>query len=66
MRADYPSIVSGLDQLYFSPLLEDETLQERANTIEVFLVSNGWTWDEYLEELSNEKPTWTQLPSSMS
>lgn len=60
MRADYPSIVAGLDQLFFSPLIEDETLQQRVDCIEVFLKSNGWTWDEYLEELSKEKPTWIQ------
>lgn len=66
MRADYPSIVSGLDQLFFSPLVEDETPQERSDCIEVFLKFNGWTWDEYLEELSKEKPAWTPPLSSMS
>lgn len=48
MKAERATITSGLDQLFFSPLIEDESLQDRANAIESFLNQNGWTWDDYL------------------
>lgn len=50
MKAERATITSGLDQLFFSPLIEDESLQDRANTIESFLSLNGWTWDDILSD----------------
>jgi hypothetical protein len=66
MRASYETITSGLDQLFFSPLVENESPLDRAGTIDTYLVSNGWTWDEYINELSNEQMTWTTLPLSQN
>lgn len=54
MRTDYQTLSSGLDQLIFSPLIEDETIEERADTIRVYLRSNGWTWESVLEYICNE------------
>jgi hypothetical protein len=54
MRADYKTIVSGLDQLYFSRLIEDETIESRRETIETFLLSNGWTWAQLLTHIEKE------------
>jgi hypothetical protein len=62
MRPNYQTIVIGLDQLFFLPLMEKETAQDRADCIEAYLKLNGWTWDEYINELSKEE-TWIPLPS---
>jgi hypothetical protein len=43
-----------LDQLFFSQLLPQETVETRAETIEVFLSSNGWSWDKILDYLVME------------
>lgn len=37
-----------LDQLFFGDLIEDETPQDRADAIEVFLKSNNLTWDDVI------------------
>ena len=54
MRLSYQKVISMLDQLFFSSLIEDETAQNRAETIEVFLSTNGWDWNQIIEELSKE------------
>lgn len=66
MKASWETINSGLDQLFFTPLVKDEDALDRAQTIDTYLVSNGWTWDEYINELSNEQMTWTTQPSSQN
>ena len=55
-RLSYNQMVLGLDQLFFSDKLENmEQAEERADTIEAYLESCGWTWDELLnyKESSN-------------
>ncbi len=64
MKASWETINSGLDQLFFTALVADEGPLDRAQAIDTYLVSNGWTWDEYINELSNEQMTWTTQPSS--
>lgn len=54
MKATWETISSGLDQLWFTPFVEDETPQDRADATENFLKSNGWTWDEVLNEISKD------------
>lgn len=59
MKLSWEAINSGLDQLFFTPLVVDEDALDRAKTIDTYLTTNGWTWDEYINELSNEQMTWT-------
>lgn len=44
----------GLDQLWFTPLSESETIEDRSETIEKFLKSNHWTWDKVLDAMGKE------------
>lgn len=50
MKASKEAIQTGLDQLWFSPLGQNESAQDRADAIETFLSANGWTWDDVLKE----------------
>lgn len=55
MKPNWETISTGLDQLFFiTPLLEDETIQDRADTIDLYLQANGWTWDEVIAETAKE------------
>ena len=54
MQASYQTISLGLDQVFFRPLIEDETAQDRRDAIETFLSANGWTWDQVLEQMTKE------------
>lgn len=54
MKASWGIISVGLDQLFFSPLLEDETAESRDETIVKFLTANGWTWDDVLDRMAEE------------
>lgn len=54
MKAKWETISIGLDQLWFSPLGDCETIQDRADAIETFLKANGWNWDEVLDYISKE------------
>ncbi len=54
MKAKWETISIGLDQLWFSPLGDCETIQDRADAIDTFLSSNGWSWDEVLEYIAKE------------
>lgn len=49
-RANKETVLTGLDQLFFSPLAQDESAQDRADAIDTFLSANGWTWDDVLKE----------------
>lgn len=51
-RLSFELINAGLDQLYFSPLLDEESVDDRAESIQKFITLNGWTWDSYIEKLS--------------
>jgi hypothetical protein len=55
MRSDYQTIMIGLDQLFFTPFGTDESVQDRAELIEAFILSNQWTWQEILNEMSKEE-----------
>lgn len=44
----------GLDQLWFTPLTDCETIQDRADAVDTFLNSNGWNWDEVLDYIAKE------------
>lgn len=48
MKTNRATLDSGLDQLFFSPLVEGETVQDRADAIETFLKSNNATWDDVI------------------
>jgi hypothetical protein len=52
MRPDYIQVASQLDRFFFSPLLENETLELRAASIDYWLELNQWTWDQVIEEMS--------------
>lgn len=54
MRSSYQDLLLGLDQLFFTPLVQHETAEDRAQTIEAFLAAKSWTWDEILEEIGND------------
>jgi hypothetical protein len=54
MKSVWETISIGLDQLWFTPLSDCETIQDRADAIETFLSSNGWTWDDVLKEIGKE------------
>lgn len=54
MRASWETISTGLDQLWFTPFIKDESPQDRDNAINTFLKTNGWTWDEVLNEIAKE------------
>lgn len=54
MKSSWQTISAGLDQLFFSPLIEDETLEDRAAVIDLFLITNGWNWDTVMAEMVKE------------
>lgn len=54
MKAPWETITSGMDQLFFTPFLKEETAYDRAQAIDAFLLANGWTWDEVLDSIAKE------------
>lgn len=54
MKASWETISSGLDQLWFTPLIENETPDDRAQTVDTFLNANGWNWDDVINHLAKE------------
>jgi hypothetical protein len=54
MKASWQTISTGLDQLWFTPLGDCESIQDRADATENFLKLNGWTWDEVLDTIAKE------------
>jgi hypothetical protein len=54
MKAPWETISSGLDQLFFTPFLAEESAFDRAQAIETFLSANGWDWDEVLKRIGEE------------
>lgn len=54
MKSTWTTISTGLDQLWFTPLLDCESVVDRADAIENFLKSNGWSWDEVLDYIAKE------------
>ena len=57
MRSNYQDVLLGLDQLFFTPLLQGETAKDRAQTIEAFLANKEWTWDNLLERIGQDNDT---------
>jgi len=57
MQANYQDVLLGLDQLFFTPLLQEETAKDRAQTIEAFLANKEWTWDNLLERIGQDNDT---------
>ena len=54
-KVPYCQMTIKLDQLMFgSTLPEVQVVKDRADVIEAYLASCGWTWDEVLEEICNE------------
>lgn len=53
-KASYQTIKLGLDQLFFSRLIEDERPEDRAEAVEKFLSLNGWSWDDVLKQMEEE------------
>lgn len=41
-----------LDRLFFLPLKENETIEQRSESIDSYLVSVGYTWDDVLETIN--------------
>jgi hypothetical protein len=54
MKSVWDTISIGLDQLWFTPLSDCESIEDRAEAIETFLSANGWTWDMVLDYISSE------------
>ncbi len=54
MKASWETISIGLDQLFFGKMIADESIESRSDTIEKFLVANGWSWDEVLDMMGKE------------
>lgn len=47
-RQPYQVFLQGLDHLFFSSLLEGESPEDRAETIETYLKSNGFSWNDVI------------------
>lgn len=52
MRLSYSQLVLGLDRLYFGG---DYEAEPQALTVEAYLESNGWNWDDLLKEMAKEQ-----------
>ena len=51
MKKPFKEVFDQLDKLFFySPLKPDD----KAKVVEAYLQSAGWTWDQYLEEITKE------------
>jgi hypothetical protein len=56
MKLSYQQMVVGLDKLFFCANLNEsqsETI-ERANTIEAYIESCGYTWKDITDYMANE------------
>jgi len=54
MRITYEELNAGLDQLYALPMLKGESVEDRMNAIEEFVVSNGWDWNLLIDAIIAE------------
>jgi hypothetical protein len=55
LKLPYSSLTTELDKLFFLPLAENESIQTRDCAINALLTSNGWTWDELINELAKSE-----------
>lgn len=51
-RLPFAIFAIGLDKLYFMPLAENEDVHMRCLAIDQYIDSNGWTWDDIIEEMA--------------
>ena len=51
-RPTYAELTIGLDQLYFLPLGEEETLDDRMHVIEAYIKMSHWTMDEIIDVMA--------------
>ena len=56
-KLSYAELNVGLDQLYMQELIPGEQIHDRMETVENYIRSNGWTYDEIISEMINETPT---------
>jgi|GEM_PF-4381477 len=54
MKTSWKVFSPVLDQLFFSPLLSYEKVEDRAEAIENCLKQNGYTWDDVLNSIIYE------------
>lgn len=54
-KLPYQQVSDQIDRLFFSPLYPNETTELRSLTIEAYIESAGWTWDEVIEQLYKSK-----------
>lgn len=60
-RISYQQMIIGLDALFFSkPLQSTEQAIERVDTIEAYLESCGYTWDDILDYILAEELPYEQ------
>jgi hypothetical protein len=50
-EAKAEALMTTLDQLWFKPLFDGETIDDRAESIETLLRQSDLTWDKVLEAL---------------
>lgn len=55
-KIPYAQLIIGLDQLFFGKM-GSESVEARAEAIERYLSSNGWTWEEVHEASAIEEAT---------
>ena len=51
MKLTYKDVCTQLDQLFLMPLHYNETIEQRDLSVQAYLESVGWTWDDIIEEL---------------
>lgn len=51
MKISYKEVSSNLDKLFFLPLSFNETIEQRKITIDSYLESVGWSWDDIVNEI---------------
>lgn len=57
-RLPYDQMIIELDKLFFGGTIENmEQAEDRADTIEAYLESCGWSWDAIVEHMANETST---------
>lgn len=50
-KATYSQVSEQMDKFFFLPFTEGETPEIRATSIDAYLESVGWTWDDVLNEM---------------
>lgn len=53
MKIPFKEINEQLDLLFFSPFHEDESVEMRAEKVEEYVRSSGWTWNELINRMAD-------------